>query len=436
MLHKIKSFFRKLTPEFILASYHYSLAVLADIYYGHPSGKLVIIGITGTKGKTSTANFVWSVLNAAKIKTGLIGTANIKLGNRELMNEFHMTMPGPFVLQKFLSQMLKEGVTHVAMEATSEGMKLNRHVGIDFDVAIFTNLTPEHLPSHGGSFEKYKQEKTKLFKALSKSKTIKNFKLEKIIITNKDSEFGEFYSNFPADKKIFYGINNQSDVQASDIHETTSGVDFKVKGFNFHLSLLGGFNVYNALPAIALGKAFGLPLEVIEVGIADLKLIPGRMEIINQGQNFTVIVDYAHEKISINALLDTARKMAGQKKVIILLGAEGGGRDKAKRAPMGEAAAKKANYIICSNVDPYEDDPYPIANDIAVAAERFGKKRDENLFVILDRREGITKALSLAQDGDIVLITGKGAEQSIVIDGKTFPWDDRKIVREELNKMK
>jgi UDP-N-acetylmuramoyl-L-alanyl-D-glutamate--2,6-diaminopimelate ligase len=158
------------------------------------------------------------------------------------------------------------------------------------------------------------------------------------------------------------------------------------------------------------------------------------MEIIDKGQNFKAIVDYAHEKISMNAVLDTAQKIAGGKKIILLLGAEGGGRDKTKRAAMGESAAKKADFVICSNVDPYEDDPFPIANDIAIAAEQAGMTREQNLFVILDRRKGIKKALSLAQEGDVVLITGKGAEQSITIGGKASAWDDRVVVAEEIQK--
>jgi UDP-N-acetylmuramoyl-L-alanyl-D-glutamate--2,6-diaminopimelate ligase len=426
MIRKLKNLIRRFTPESVLISYHKALAKLAAALNRYPSKKLFVVGITGTKGKTSTANFVWSVLNAGGFKTGQIGTANIRMGDRDFLNEYHMTMPSPFVIQKLLKQMVEAGCTHVVMEATSEGMKLYRHIGIDFDAAIFTNLTPEHLPSHGGSFDKYRMEKTKLFTSLKGSETIS--------IVNADSEWGSFYGSFPADKKYTYGINS-GEFRANEIQDTTSGVYFTVNNEKYHLSVLGKFNLYNALPAIVLGHALNITYEKIAKGISDLKNIPGRMEQINEGQNFTVIVDYAHEKISMNAVLDTARTMAGSNKVIVLLGAEGGGRDKSKRQHMGEAAAKKADYVICSDVDPYEDDPYPIANDIAVTAEQFGKKRDENLFVILDRREGIRKALSLARDNDIVVITGKGAEQTMIKYGKTIPWDDRLVVREELKKL-
>lgn len=437
MLHQIKNTIRKFTPEFVLLGYHFALAKLAASFYGHPSSKLYVVGITGTKGKTSTANYIWSVLRASGLQTGQLGTASIRIGEKEMLNSYHMTMPGPFVIQKLLRKMVAAGCTHVVMEVTSEGIKLSRHVGIVFDCAVFTNLTPEHLPSHGGSFENYKQTKGRLFASLMEhAKQLKGKYVPRVIIANNDDEHKDFFLNFSADLKITYGLKEGADWLAENIRETSDGVDFVVKNEPCHLSIPGKFNVYNALPAMALGgRVLGVLGEDIRRGLASLKIMEGRMQKIDAGQNFTVIVDYAHEKVSMNAVLDTARNMAAGHKVIVLLGAEGGGRDRAKRPAMGEAAGKKADFVICSNVDPYEDDPYPIANDIAVSAEQNGKIRDQNLFVILDRREGIAKALSLAGAGDIVLITGKGAEQSMIISGKTIPWDDRIIVKEELLKL-
>jgi UDP-N-acetylmuramyl tripeptide synthase len=199
---------------------------------------------------------------------------------------------------------------------------------------------------------------------------------------------------------------------------------------------LGKFNVYNALPAIIIGRLFGVNNDLIAKGLMNLKVIPGRMEKIDAGQDFTVLVDYAHEKESMTNALETVNGMKKpEAKVIVLLGAEGGGRDKAKRPIMGEIAAKMADFVIVSNVDPYLDDPQQILEDIAVASEKNGKIRNQNLFVIEDRRLGIKKALSLAKTNDIVLITGKGAEQSIVIGGKRFAWDDREVVKEELKQI-
>lgn len=435
----LKSKIRKIIPEWAISFYHFLLAFLAGIFYGYPSKKMVVIGITGTKGKTSTANFIWSCLTAGGIKTGLIGTANIRIGEKELLNKFHMTMLGRFKLQKLMKQMVKEGCKYCVMEVTSEGIKQWRHKGIIFDVAVFTNLTPEHLQSHGGSFEKYKEAKGKLFESLNlgKRKIINNKKINKIIIANYDSEHKDYYLNFNADKKITYGLKNGADYKAVDVKNTYDGVSFNAGSSKYILNILGNFNVYNALPAIIISKEMGFSDEIIDKGFKNLKIIPGRMEKIDKGQNFTVIVDYAHEKQSINGVLDTANEIRGESenKIIILLGAEGGGRDKSKRSIMGEIAAKKADYVIVSNVDPYEDDPKEIAEDIAKSSEKNGKIRDKDLFVIEDRREGIKKALSLAKEKDIVLITGKGAEQSIVIGGKSSPWDDRKVVAEEMTNM-
>jgi UDP-N-acetylmuramoyl-L-alanyl-D-glutamate--2,6-diaminopimelate ligase len=435
ILLTIKNILKKISPEFLLIFFHYCKAFLAATYYGHPAKKLFVIGITGTKGKTTAANFVWSVLNTAGYKTGQLGTAILRLGDEEKLNSLHMTMPSPFKIQKMLQQMLQSGCTHVVMEATSEGMKLYRHKGIEFDAAIFTNLTPEHLPSHSGSFEKYKKIKARLFQTLKNNNKILNGKkVQTISIVNSDSPHAEYYANYSADIKLSYGTTHGTDILAENIRDGSTGVDFEIKNQTYRLSILGKFNVYNALAAITLGKALKIPDETIAAGLQNLKTVAGRMEQIIEGQPFTVLVDYAHEAISMNAALDAAKNLAGHHRVIVLLGGQGGGRDKSKRATMGEAAAGKADYVICTNEDPYDDDPRAIIEDIARASEKFGKIRNENLFVIEDRRLGIRKSLELAQAGDIVLITGKGAEQTMIIGNQSVPWDDRKVVREEIHR--
>jgi UDP-N-acetylmuramoyl-L-alanyl-D-glutamate--2,6-diaminopimelate ligase len=425
-----KKLFTKFQPI-----YHYSLAILGAILYRFPSEKMIVIGVTGTKGKTSAINFIWSALTAHGFKTGIISTANIRIGEKEFLNKFHMTMPGRFVIQKFMREMVNAGCKYCIVETTSEGIKQYRHIGINYDIAVFTNLSPEHLTSHGGSFENYKNKKGELFAKLSKlkKKKINGEVVEKISIANVDNEHSEFFLNFPADKKITFGINNKADLIATDIKEDSSKISFKVSNSNFELSISGKFNIYNALPAIAIARLAKIEDEIIAKGLKELTIIPGRMERINEGQKFTMIVDYAHEKESMTNVLNTAQiiKPAGGK-VIVLLGAEGGGRDKTKRPLMGEISAKLADYVVVSNVDPYDDDPKEILEDIATVSEKFGKKRNENLFVIEDRREGIRKAISLAKENDVVIITGKGAEQSMIIGGKKIPWDDRNVVREEL----
>ena len=401
----IKSFFKKLLPEPIVLGYHYLEAWLGALYFGFPGKKMTVIGVTGTKGKTTTSNFIWAVLTAGGHKTGIISTANIRISNESSLNYYHMTMAGRFAIQRLMAQMVKAGCTHCVVETTSEGLKQYRHIGVYYDIGVFTNLTPEHLPSHGGSFEKYKQAKGRMFQHLD------------TIIANGDDPHAEYFLSFPARRKIIF---HRSDFDAS----------------RFHLGILGDFNITNALPAIIIGRELGVSDADIARGLENLKIIPGRMELINEGQPYTVIVDYAHEKMSITNVLETAKKIRKPgARTIILLGAEGGGRDKRKRPIMGELAAKLGDFLICSNVDPYDDDPTPIVEDIAVAAEQHGMVRNQNLFVIEDRRAGIRKALELAKSGDVVLITGKGSEQSMIIDGKSIPWDDRVVVREELHRL-
>ncbi len=436
----MKKNLKKVVPNFIFNIYYAIMALLGALIYGFPSQKMIILGVTGTKGKTSTINFIWSCLMAGGHKTGIITTANVRIGDREKLNTYHMTMPGRFEIQRLMSDMVKAGCTHCIIETTSEGIKQYRHIGIDYDILVFTNLFPEHLPSHGGSFKKYKETKGSIFAKLnsSKRKIINGNKIEKVIIANKDSEHSDYFSKFNADKKITFALENSTaDYKAEYIKDTPSGASFMIGNNVFDISILGKFNVYNALPAIIIARQFGIDDSFIRRGLQELKTIPGRMEIINKGQDFTVIVDYAHEKESMTRVLETAqsiRKVGA--KIIVLLGAEGGGRDKAKRPLMGSIAGRMADYVIVANVDPYDDDPQEILNDIAVATEQAGKVRDQNLFIIEDRRVAINKSFHLAKADDIVIITGKGAEQSMIIGKQTIPWDDRNVVREELSTLR
>lgn len=428
---------RKVIPKpifrFLWPYYHSLMAWVATFYYGFPSRKLIVIGITGTKGKSTTANFIWSSLASGGIKSGLFTTANIRIGDRELPNIYHMTMPSPFIIQKFLSHAILEKCTAAIIETTSEGILQFRHEGINYDFLIFTNLTPEHIRSHG-SFENYRAAKQSLFKELSETpiKILNGTKIPKVIIANADSDEATNFLKFAANKKITFGIKNDSaDIKAGNIEETIHGAEFIVDGTKISLKLMGAFNVSNALPAIALGEVLKLNKGDIIKGLENLTVIPGRMEVI-QRQPFTVIVDYAHEKESLSALLHTAEILKKSGKIILLIGAEGGGRDKTKRPIMGEIGAKRADYLVISNVDPYEESPTAIMNDIADGAKSCGMKVDKNLFLIEDREEGIRKAIFLARPGDFVLITGKGSEQSMIISKRRIPWDDRAIARKIL----
>ncbi|MEK7094623.1 MAG: UDP-N-acetylmuramyl-tripeptide synthetase [Patescibacteria group bacterium] len=432
-----KKILKKFLPERAILFYHRALANLAAAYYRFPSDKMIVIGVTGTKGKTSTANYIWSVLNSAGERAAMISTANIIIGDNEELNKFHMTMPGRFALQKLISRAKSAGCKWCIIETTSEGIKQSRHIGINYDIVVLTNLTPEHLASHENSFEKYRDMKAVIFGNLHKSKRkmIGGKKIPKVIFANADCPHASFFLNFQADIKKTFGLNESSDYRATIKHANPETTVFEVNGLSYEIKIPGTFNVYNALPAVAIADIFNFPLNDVARGVAGISTIPGRMEKIEEGQSFTVLVDYAHEKTSMAVALDTARGLTKDNgKVIVLLGAEGGGRDTNKRAEMGSIAAEKADYIVVSNVDPYEDDPLVIADDIARSAEQRGSMRGENLFVILDREKGIQKAISLAKPNDVVILTGKGAEQSITVGGVTTKWDDRDVVRNILKR--
>jgi UDP-N-acetylmuramoyl-L-alanyl-D-glutamate--2,6-diaminopimelate ligase len=438
----IKLILQKIVPKPIFSIYHFLLAQIANIYYGGPSSKMIVVGITGTKGKTSAANFIWSVLEENGIKAGIISTANVRIGKEEMINPYHMTMPGRFKIQKFLKEMLDKGVKVAIVETTSQGLAQYRHIGIQYDFAIFTNLFAEHIESHG-SFENYKKAKGVLFKYLTgfSNKTIDGKKVKKTIIVNSDSEHAKYYEGFKADKKITFSVLGQSEFKAEDIEDKHGEVSFSVDREKYKINISGKFNIYNALPAVVIGKELDLSNEQIKKGLDALKVIPGRMEEINEGQGFKVFVDYAHEKESLKNALLACRNIAGgslneKGKVIVIIGAEGGGRDKSKGPQMGAVAGEFADMVVVSTTDPYDDDPKILAEAIAVECEKKGKNRDENLFVVLDRREGIHKALSLASTGDVVLTTAMGAQQNMIVArGKKLWWDERVVVREELRKL-
>ena len=403
---------------------------MAAITNGFPAKKMIIVGVTGTKGKTCTSNFVWSVLHAGGYKAGLISTAIFRFGSNEELNPYHMTMPDAFIIQKTLKKMADMGIEIVVIEMTSEGMKQFRHAGIPIDIAVFTNLSPEHLPSHKNNFEVYKKAKGKLFSSFGKTqKKLRGNVVPRTIIANADNEHSNYYLSFNADKKITFGVQG-GEIQATNITPDKTGVVFNALSDSFKISIFGAFNVYNALPAIILGNLLGIPNDKIKKGLISLAVIPGRMEEINEGQNFTLFVDYAHEPVSINAVLTAADTIKKQNaRTIILFGAEGGGRDPKKRLPMAQLSAQMADFVIVTDVDPYDDNPQTIIDDVARMVELSGKTRGTNLFPILSRKEAIEKALSLAQNDDIVLITGKGAEQSMVTNNGVIPWNEREIVR-------
>ncbi|MDO8664335.1 MAG: UDP-N-acetylmuramyl-tripeptide synthetase [Candidatus Liptonbacteria bacterium] len=434
----MKNLIKFLAPRFLISFYHWFLAYLGAFIYGFPSKKMVVIGVLGTRGKTSTANLIWSILNAAGEKTGLTGTANFRIGNEEKLNEYHMTMPGRFFLQKFLRKMVRAECRYAVIETPSEGVEQWRHKCILYDVAILTTLYPEYMAVHNWDFERCKKMHLKVFEELhgQPRKTINGKKIPKVIVVNSDNENKNLFLNLPADKKITYGFKAGADLTAGFIKTDDEVVSFESGGEKYELGIKGSFNVLNALGAIAVANALGIDKRYIKEGLKNLSSVPGRMEKIEAGQSFDVFVDYAHDGPSMIAALNSVGEMkkAGGK-IIVVVGAEGGGRDKKKRPVIGKLAAEKSDYVVVTNVDPYDDDQNEIIEDIARAAEAAGKVRNKDLFAIADRREGIRQAFKLAKDGCIVLITGKGVEQSMIIGSEKISWDDRTVARQEIEKV-
>jgi len=434
MLHRLK----KLVPKSAVNGFHYFEALAAGFAYRHPSRHMVIIGVVGSKGKTTLANLLWAALSGDGSKVGLIGTANIRIGHEERLNPYHMTMPGRHRMQKVLAEMRQAGCHYAVMEVPSEGQAQWRHVGIYFDMLIFTNVTRELMASHNYSLDILHEHNKRVFASLSQKPKIVQGRLQpKILIANSDAEHFTQYFEHIADIKRSYSVTKKSDYRATRIETSPRGAKFVINKHSYHIPIPGAINVSNAAGAIAAALELGKSPQVIARGLSELSVIPGRMERIEAGQKFHVIVDYAHEETGMQALMDSAQDMVQKgNKIITLLGAEGGGRDELKRPIMGEIAMRGSDYVVLSNVDPYRDDPEKIIDDVATGVEEASGKLNETYWRITDRRAGIAKALSLATDNDLVLITGKGAEQSIVIGGKKTAWDDRQVVREELKKLR
>ncbi|KKR49155.1 MAG: UDP-N-acetylmuramyl-tripeptide synthetase [Candidatus Magasanikbacteria bacterium GW2011_GWC2_40_17] len=434
----MKSLIKKFTPRFLIRLYHLVLAKLAALWYGYPSRKLIVVGVTGTGGKSSTVYLLAKLLEAAGWKVGVTSTVFFKVGEWEKLNDKKMTMLGRFATQNFLRRMVDADCQVAIVETTSQGIEQYRHLDIDYDIVVLTNLYPEHIEAHGG-FENYQKAKGKLFAALTKTYRKKIFPA-KTIIVNGDDEYASYFLNFPADEKITFGLKENSlpvkekiiAVQPLPLGEQIS---FTVKGTDFVLPLLGEMNIYNSLCAITVAKVLGLSLEEIKRFSGAMKNIPGRQEFINEGQNFKVLVDYAFEPKALASLYEIL-EMIPHKRLIHVLGSAGGGRDVARRPVLGSLAGENAQIVIVTNEDPYDDDSEQIIEEVAQGASEKSKIEGQDLFKILDRREAIKKALQLAKEGDLVLVTGKGSEQAICVGGgQKLPWDDRKVIREELVKI-
>lgn len=394
----------------LLSPYHYAWALLSATWYGFPAKKLFVIGVTGTKGKSTVTDLVYATLLGCGYRVAAASTIRFAVGDRSEPNLFKMTTPGRGYLQAFLARAIKEGCTHAVVELTSEAALQHRHLFLDLDALVFTNLQKEHIESHG-SFENYAAAKFRIGKALASSG-----KRPRAIIANADDSESPRYLALPVEEKFPFSYADAKDVELSP-----GRAEFTFLGERFRMRLPGSFNVMNALAAALAARFAGAPLAKIAEALGSLERVPGRTERIDLGQPFQAVIDYAHTPDSLSALYAA---YPGRK--ICVLGNTGGGRDAWKRPEMGKIADSECAEVILTDEDPYDEDPRAIVDAMAK-----GMKRTPT--IIMDRREAIRHALTLAQPGDSVLVSGKGTDPFIMgPKGSKTPWSDARVAREEL----
>jgi UDP-N-acetylmuramoyl-L-alanyl-D-glutamate--2,6-diaminopimelate ligase len=433
-------------PYIRLENSRHALTWLSAAFYNWPARKLTVIGVTGTDGKTTTSNLTYKILMAAGIKAGMISTVNAVIGDEVLDTGFHVTTPDAHDVQKYLAKMVEAGLTHVVLETTSHGWSQNRVDACEFDIAVVTNITHEHMDEHG-NYEKYRAAKARLFSSLewTKEKPQGNPRLG--VINRDDVKSFDFLNDHVKGNRISYGLGEDANVRAVDIQYSPSGIQFTAvsKGFRVDISsnLVGSYNVSNCLAALtAAACGLGIDPQTAAQGIASLEGIPGRMERIDMGQNFIAIVDFAHTPNALKVALEAARKMlsplpmgeglgvrAGR--VISVFGSAGL-RDKEKRRMMAETSAELADLTVLTAEDPRTESLEGILEEMAAGARSKGGREGETFWRVADRGDAIKFVLRLAQEGDVVLSCGKGHEQSMCFGKTEYLWDDRTAMRAAL----
>jgi len=402
---------------------HFFYAWYGAVKYGQPSEKLLVIGVTGTAGKSSTIYYLRQVLEAAGFKVGVLSTIEFCVAGKCQLNNRKMTMLGKMEIQRYLREMVDKKCDIAIVETTSEGRLQHRHRFINYDMMVLMNLYPEHIESHG-SFEKYKQAKLDIFKYLSGCKIKER---EKVAIVNGASEYADEFLQFPFGEKIRFAVGG--------IQVSQAGLKFVFDKKEYFAPLYGEHNAENLAAVISIAKSLDISEEKIKQALEKIQSPPGRIEFISEAEKhgFQVIVDYAFEPRALQALFDVVNVLQA-KRIICVTGNCGGGRDKPDAKV--KLIAKEADVVVVTNEDPYNDDPAEIIEYMAKVFVQTGKKENQTLFKVLDRKEGIKKALNLARAGDLVLVTGKGSEQAMCVAEGMIPWDDRQVVREVLENKK
>jgi UDP-N-acetylmuramoyl-L-alanyl-D-glutamate--2,6-diaminopimelate ligase len=429
----IRNFLKKIMPSFFFRFYHFFLALTGALIYFFPSREIKVIALTGTKGKSTSVELIIKILEAAGYKVAAISSIKFKIADKEWPNNLKMTMPGRLTIQSFIRKAVKAGCQYFVLEATSEGIIQYRHKFIDCDVVAFTNLEPEHIERHG-SFGNYLRAKLRLFQ-----------ENKKVHIINLDDKESSHFLETPAKEKIGFTLLSNGAweekksssfevINAKDYQKRLGGLYLRVKNEDFNLKLKGRFNAYNVLLSLAVAISQGISLKTAKTALEKIRDIPGRFELIIK-EPFKVVVDYAHTPGSLEQVYQTLKDNYQDPFLICLLGSCGGGRDKWKRPKMGRIAAQYCQRIILTNEDPYDEDPLEIIKDIkkGIKSNNFS---DDSLDEIIDRRQAIRRALSLARPNNIIIATGKGSEPWMCLaDNKKILWQEKNVFLEEFKKI-
>jgi UDP-N-acetylmuramoyl-L-alanyl-D-glutamate--2,6-diaminopimelate ligase len=411
ILRKIEKIIPKKIYKLGQPIYHFILTSIGAIRYGFPARKIKIIGVTGTKGKSSTVEIINSIFEAAGYKTAMTSTIHFKIGDKIIPNKYKMSMPGRFFMQKFISDAVQEKCDFAIIEMTSEGSKQFRHKFIYTDAFIFTNLSPEHIEAHG-SFENYKEAKIRMVPNLRNKKGV--------LIVNNDSEFSPEFTQRHTGQTIGFSL---SDVQIN----STSPISFIKNNTTYNSPLIGEFNISNILAGITVAEYFKIDSEKIKQGLINLKEVKGRAQFVPNNRDIQIVVDYAHTPDSLEAIY----KAFDGKRKICVLGNTGGGRDMWKRPEMAKIANQYCDQVILTDEDPYDEEPIKIINEMKDSVH------PEKLEIDLDRKNAIKKAVQKTNTGDVVIITGKGTDPYIMrANGAKEPWSDFEKVKEVLEELK
>jgi UDP-N-acetylmuramoyl-L-alanyl-D-glutamate--2,6-diaminopimelate ligase len=410
-----KSLFRRLINVF-----HLLESILANLRYGFPARSMRMVGVTGTNGKTTTCNLIGSILEAAGHTVGINSTAVLQVAGKRWDNDLSLTTANPFQLQKLLSDMKKAGCDWVVMEVASHALVQHRVWGMRFEATVFTNLTRDHLDYHG-TMEEYARAKGLLFA-----------NVPKVAALNRDDDWYEFFAKFPVHQQLSYGVHEEADVRITGANLSLKGTKLTLQcngdKLVVNLQLAGQFNSYNAAAAAAVTHGMEIPLDAIKTGLEKVEAVPGRMQLIDAGQDFAVIIDHAHTPDALDNLFSTVRMLL-KGRLITVIGADGD-RDPGKREPIGKLAAQNSQVVVVTDQEPYTEDP----DKVRAAVLKGAKSVEFGVVVhdIADRREAIAKALRYAKKGDVVLIPGLGNQLTRGMAGGKIAWDDREVTRELL----